>query len=155
MIACRLLPLDKQPGVRPVGIGEVLRRIIGKALITFLKQDILTSVGPMQLAAGAEGGAEAAIHSMEKIWQQDTCQAILLVDASNAFNRLNRKASLLNVRHICPNISTYLINTYRSPAELYISNSGGKYILSIFFFYLKLLLHQYSNSRHSLNITSL
>ena len=32
LIACRLIPLNKNPGVRPIGIGEVLGRIIGKAI---------------------------------------------------------------------------------------------------------------------------
>ena len=32
LLSCRLIPLDKNPGVRPIGIGEVLRRIIGKAV---------------------------------------------------------------------------------------------------------------------------
>ena len=38
-IACRLIPLDEgdtkegRPGVRPIGVGEVLRRLIGKLII--------------------------------------------------------------------------------------------------------------------------
>ena len=28
--SCRLIPLDKNPGIRPTGVGEVLRRIAGK-----------------------------------------------------------------------------------------------------------------------------
>ena len=31
LYAGRLVPLDKNPGIRPIGIGEVLRRIISKA----------------------------------------------------------------------------------------------------------------------------
>ena len=27
LAACRLIPLDKSPGVWPIGVGEVLRRI--------------------------------------------------------------------------------------------------------------------------------
>ena len=40
LIACRLIPLNKNPGVRPIGIGEILRRIIGKTIGWFLKSDI-------------------------------------------------------------------------------------------------------------------
>ena len=41
----RFIPLDKDPGVRPVGIGEVLRRIINKTVASFLKEDIMKAAG--------------------------------------------------------------------------------------------------------------
>ena len=41
LLACRLIPLDKNPGLRPIGIGETLRRILGKAVMSVLKRDVL------------------------------------------------------------------------------------------------------------------
>ena len=128
LMACRLIPLDKNPGVRPIGIGEVLRRIIGKAVSTFLKPDIIDAVGPLQLAAGQDGGCEATIHAMEKMFTDENCEGILLVDATNAYNSLNRSTSLLNLPFICPEFAVFLVNTYRSPAKLFLP--GGTFILS-------------------------
>ena len=45
LVACQLTSLDKSRGVRPIGVGEVLRRIIGKAILTELKSDILNVTG--------------------------------------------------------------------------------------------------------------
>ena len=103
--------------MRPIGIGEVLRRIIGKCIGLVLKK------GPLQTAPGLQSGAEAAIHCMKTIFESDKTEAVILVDASNAFNSLNRQAALHNIRIICPQLSTVLINTYRRPARMIILGS--------------------------------
>ena len=128
LVACRLIPLNKNPGVRPIGVGESLRRIIGKAIGWVLKNDIQETAGPLQAATGLHGGAEAAIHAMKTIFEKDDTEGVILVDASNAFNSLNRHAALHNIQILCPNFATILINTYRLPTRLIIL--GAKYILS-------------------------
>ena len=62
-VACRLMALDKCPGVRPIGIGEVVRRIIGRAIISIIKDDIQAAAGTAQLCAGQEAGCEAAVRA--------------------------------------------------------------------------------------------
>ena len=119
----RLIPLDKNPGVRPVGIGEVLRRIIGKTLMTVLKSDITRAAGVSQVCAGHPSGCEAAIHAMRKVFSSMSTDAVLLVDADNAFNRLNRAVALHNIRYTCPPLATILSNIYRAPSRLFIT--GG------------------------------
>ena len=57
-LSCCLVPLDKNPGLRPIGVGEVLRRIVGKVIVSTLRDDIITSVGPLQVCAGQESGCE-------------------------------------------------------------------------------------------------
>ena len=120
LLACRLIALDKNPGVRPIGIGETPRRIIAKALLAVTRNDILETVGSTQLCAGQIAGAESAVHAVRECFQLEGTEAVLLVDASNAFNSLNRIVALHNIQFECPAISTFLINTYREPSELFI-----------------------------------
>ena len=49
------------------------------------------------------------------------------MDASNAFNSLNRKVVLHNIPLLCPALATVLINTYRADIPLYID---GKHLFS-------------------------
>ncbi len=56
LLANRLIPLDKNPGVRPIGIGETPRRILAKAIIKHLREDIHKAAGSLQLCEGQEAG---------------------------------------------------------------------------------------------------
>ena len=50
--ACRLIALDKSPGVRPIGIGEVLKRIVNQAIISISKSTVQQVTGALQLCSG-------------------------------------------------------------------------------------------------------
>ena len=129
LLACRLVPLKKSDGaIRPVGIGEALRRIMGKAVSWVVKKDIVEAVGTLQTCAGMESGIEGAIHAVKRGWDEPGCEAVLLVDADNAFNRINRKVSLENIKSLCPPLHKYLLNCYNTPARLYLKD--GTWILS-------------------------
>ena len=90
---CRLITLDKDPGspdlqIRPIGVSEVIRRIVGKTIVWSLNEDIQEAAGPLQVSSGLKGGAEKSIHNMKLKFENESVDGILLVDAENAFNRL-------------------------------------------------------------------
>ena len=45
LLACCLTALNKNPGVRPIGIGKFARHIIAKAILFILKSDIQEATG--------------------------------------------------------------------------------------------------------------
>ena len=110
--ACRLIPLSKDHGVRPIGICETTRRIIGKAVLKVTKLDIQLAVGSLQLCAGHKARCETAIHAMHQIFEDEEIEGVLLVDAKNTFNSLNRAAALHNSQILCPSLAPILINIY-------------------------------------------
>jgi hypothetical protein len=61
----RLVALDKQPGVRPVGIGEIYLRCICKGALTDVAAEGKAACGSVQLCGGLEAGIEGALHAVE------------------------------------------------------------------------------------------
>ena len=72
--------------------------------------------------------SEDAVHAMHSIFEEEETDAALLIDASNAFNALNRAVALHNIRVLFPPIATYAINTYRQSVRLFIT--GGSELKS-------------------------
>ena len=124
LLACRLIALDKHPGVRPIGVGDTARLIISKTVLAIVGPNIQDASGCQQLCGGQIAGIEAAVHATRAAFESDESQAALLVDATNAFNR---QVALHNIRRLCPPIATILVNPYRSPTELFMD---GDIILS-------------------------
>jgi len=90
-----------------------------------LSDDIQQAAGPMQTCTGLRSGIEATIHAVKQIWDEEDTEAVLLIDADNAFNSVNRRLGVHNIRQLCPPFHRYLHNTYQSPADLYV-NDGYK-----------------------------
>jgi hypothetical protein len=53
LLANRGIAIDKCPGLRPVGVGEILRRIVGKAIMNVTAEEVQSAVGALQLCAGS------------------------------------------------------------------------------------------------------
>ena len=123
LVGC-LIPLDKNPGLCPTGIGEELRRITGKVIVSHIRKDVISAVGSLQVCAGHEAYWESIIHAMHKIYEEDESEAILLVDASNAFNSVNRKTFLRNIGIICPPLAKFVQNRCNLLSQLFIICGG-------------------------------
>ena len=112
-----------------MGVGKVFPRIIAKCVIQITKPDILDAAGSLQVSAGQKSGpSEAAVHAMNSMFIANDTNAALLIDPTNAFNMLNRAATLHNISILCPIIATFVINTYRLPVTIFVT--GGQELKS-------------------------
>ena len=113
------------PGVRPIGVGECLHRILGRVLGLVTGWEAQSACGAEQLACRMRSGIEGAVHAMSALYgdHSDDGWGFLLMDAANAFNSVNRAAALWNARVLWPSCSRFLFNTYRGYAFLLLRTS--------------------------------
>ena len=65
---CRLIALDENPGVWPIGIGIVLRGIIGRSIVQCIKTDLKLLGGNNQFCLYRKSCIEHAIHSLRDLF---------------------------------------------------------------------------------------
>ena len=127
-----LIPLCKQDnGVRPVAIGEIWARIVGKACMARLKDKLVEAFAPFQLGVGVPNGAEAILHAVHGILQAKmdvVGMSLLTIDFRNAFNEFFRQVMFEVVSDVCPEISAWVEWKYAEASFLILPD--GSVILS-------------------------
>ena len=121
LMSGRMIALDKQPGIRPVGVGETWRRLMAKCLLKVARPEAKTACGTTQMAGGLEVEIEGAIHAIRVLWEEHKKEEdweFLLIDARNAFNEEKRTAMLWAVRHEWTSGAQFTFNCYRHWAML-------------------------------------
>ena len=71
MMSGRLIALDTQPGVIPVGVGETWRRLMENCLLQVTGQEVKATCGTEQLTSGVEALIEGGIHAMRILCQEN------------------------------------------------------------------------------------
>jgi hypothetical protein len=89
--ACRLIPLLKAGGgIRPIAIGEILRRQCGRILLQQHAEATRASLEPIQVGVGTKNGGIALFHAASAYLAANPGKVLLNIDLANAFNRLSR-----------------------------------------------------------------
>ena len=108
-------------GIRPFGIGEVLRRVIAKVLAWKMKNEVKEATGSVH-ASGLQGACEAAIAAAQQEYEGG--RTILVMDAEGAFSNLNRNTALRTAHKITPNAYQTLLNFYNNTSTAYFNGKA-------------------------------
>ena len=113
------------------------------------KNDIAHARDALQLSVGQDAGVEADVHAMHEIFFKESTEAVLLMDAENAFTSINRKVMLDNIKFTCPLISTYISSCYVPPTKLFsfgrdeiLSKEGTTKVIRLQWGLIPLALHE-------------
>lgn len=97
----RLIALSKKDGgIRPIAIGNTIRRTVAKIINKRAENIVKDYLLPYQYGAGAKGGAEFIVHSSRDFINKNRHHTILKLDFSNAFNSLDRDWLLSQVEYL-------------------------------------------------------
>ena len=76
---------------RPVGIGEIIKRVIAKVVARAIRDEVKEVTGSRQ-CSGLEGACEAAVKAMDQMYKEG--KVVIVLDAENAYNNLDLNGAL-------------------------------------------------------------
>ncbi len=114
--------IKKGGGVRPIAVGETIRRLTSRLCCSAVFPSLPDTFIPEgQVGVGVKRGLEAAIHGTRYIvnqHQSKTNFCLLKVDFSNAFNECDRNTFFNRVRDDFPELLGWVHWCYSQPAQL-------------------------------------
>jgi Reverse transcriptase (RNA-dependent DNA polymerase) len=104
-----------------------LRRVVAKAACRLVSDKIVARLSPIQLGFGAANGTEAAVHAANHYLKHlERDRAMLKIDFTNAFNKLNRHRLLEFARIALPELFKFIECCYDIEPHLVF----GEFLLS-------------------------
>ena len=124
LCAARLIPLKKKDGgVRPVAVGDVLRRVVGKCLLRHPHvAEQVRGLQPLQLGVGVPSACPTIAYALRRAVNELPLSgdwAVLQVDMANAFNTVARSAIMSGARATVPAVVPWLEFCYSKTVPLF------------------------------------
>jgi hypothetical protein len=124
LCAASLIPLSKPcGGVRPIAVGETLRRLVGKALLkTPAVQRDVAGLAPRQTGVAVKSAAQLiglGLQQLVAAMDPSGDWIIVQVDMTNAFNSLHRESMLEGARRKVPGAYNWLRYCYSGHVPLF------------------------------------
>jgi len=127
-LCSRLVPIAKKDGgTRPLGIGDVITRLLGRILCTRATPDAVKQFGSIQLGYGVSDGVCVATHTIQtvadKVLSEGSDMIIISDDATAAFQNIDRKQIFNKLSSDFPLMANYFLWSYGEATDL-IDNEG-------------------------------
>ena len=108
----------KDGGIRPIAVGNLLRRLVAKCFSSALASQAAALLKPHQLGVGVRGGAEAVAHAVSDAVGDDPSRWVLQNDLVNAYQQVDRGVVLEEVARHFPEMLAWAKTCYGSPSRL-------------------------------------
>ncbi len=122
LAGARLIALLKPDGrLRPIAVGEVLRRLTGRCLCAVVRSSARSALWPLQTGVAVPMGIDSAVHSLRR-WSARAAgqpgHVALKLDFRNAFNCISRASVLEQVRAKFPQLLPWVRWCYCQTSDL-------------------------------------
>ena len=111
-----LIALKKNgDAIRPIAVGEIIRRIVSKVACSSVLSDASKLLVPHQVGVGVPAACESVIHSVRdfiKANDHRSDMAMLKIDFTNAFNLVDRQTFINEVKVKFPSIYNWVVYCY-------------------------------------------
>ena len=112
LFACK----KKGGGLRPIAVGEILRRLTSKCISRGVQAEAFCVLTPLQVGVGVPVGCEAIVHAVAHVQEDANIHPeerwTLLLDFSNTFNSVDRGSMFREVRDRIPSMAAWMESCY-------------------------------------------